>query len=230
MPDYVLPDVVEKRVRFFDGQFLQDQDFIDEQKYHLDRERRISRLLRITGIAQGLAVIARGSRQVTVKRGRAVDGLGRPPVLASDLALQLPAQFANQHGIDLHVVYQEMAVDMAMTGGKSERRWRESPKIAAVAPDGTVAVAPDGASTTWDGPTVLLAQLSVDPNGTVSVDSSAAQYAGQSLLGNLGVGTVDPGRYRLKVEGGDTALGGGLTVTGNVGIGTSSPEAKLDLG
>ena len=40
MADYVLPDVVEKRVRFFDGQFLQDQDFIDEQNYQLDREHR----------------------------------------------------------------------------------------------------------------------------------------------------------------------------------------------
>ena len=35
--NYELPSVVEKRVRFFDGQFLQEQDFIDEQKYHLDR-------------------------------------------------------------------------------------------------------------------------------------------------------------------------------------------------
>jgi hypothetical protein len=36
--DYTLPPVAEKRTRFFDGQFLVDQDFVDEQKYHLDRQ------------------------------------------------------------------------------------------------------------------------------------------------------------------------------------------------
>ena len=71
---------------------------------------------------------------------------------------------------------------MAQTGGKSARRWDESPKIAALAPDGTVAVAPDGASSTWDGPTVLLARLAAADNGTVTVDSTGARKAGLSGL------------------------------------------------
>ena len=56
------PDVVEKRVRFFDGQFLQDQDFVDEQNYHLDRERRHNRLLHGAGIADGPDVTAAAAR------------------------------------------------------------------------------------------------------------------------------------------------------------------------
>ena len=31
----------DSRVRYFDGQFLGSQDFIDEQRYHIDRLRRV---------------------------------------------------------------------------------------------------------------------------------------------------------------------------------------------
>jgi hypothetical protein len=46
--------------------------------------------------------------------------------------------------------------------------------------------------------------------------------------GNVGIGTADPGTYKLKVQSGDTYLGGGLTVTGattatgNVSVGAAS--------
>ena len=65
--DYTLPPVAEKRTRFFDGQFLTDQDFVDEQKYHLDRQRRHQRLLHVSGICEGLTVRATGANAVTVE-------------------------------------------------------------------------------------------------------------------------------------------------------------------
>src|SRR6266700_3193786 len=137
--NYDLPAAVDKRVRFFDGQFLQDQDFIDEQKYHLDRERRLSRLLRVTGIAEGLSVVPKVN-QVTVTPGMAVDGLGRHLVVAADLVVALPGkQFNQQQGVELSIIYQETPVDMATTGTKSQRRFSESPTVAAVAPSGAVA-------------------------------------------------------------------------------------------
>lgn len=216
MADYTQPDVVNKRVRFFDGQFLQDQDFIDEQKYHLDRERRQSRLLNITGIVSGLMVIKGGAYQVTVAKGVAVDTQGRQLVLATETNLRLPDTFANKQGIALHLVYRESPSDLAQTGGEGARRWDESPKIVALAPDGTAAVVPDGASSTWDGPTVLLAQLAVATNGDVTVDTTVARKAGLSVSGAVGIGTTTPGsdleignfdardRYlTLKVQGGN---------------------------
>jgi hypothetical protein len=216
MADYTQPDVVNKRVRFFDGQFLQDQDFIDEQKYHLDRERRQSRQLRVTGVTEGLMVTTGGAYQVTVAKGMAVDALGRHLVLATELALRLTDKFAKQQGIELYLIYQESPTDVAETGGRGARRWDESPKIAALAPDGTVAVAPDGVSSIWDGPTVLLARLAVADKGAVTIDSTAARRAGLSVSGNVGIGTTNPGsdlevgnfdarnRYlTLKVAGGN---------------------------
>lgn len=206
MADYAQPDVVQKRVRFFDGQFLQDQDFIDEQKYHLDRERRQSKLLRVTGITEGLTVTTSGAYQVTVTKGMAVDGLGRHLVLTTDTDLRLTDKFARKQDVELFLIYQESATDVAQTGGKSARRWDESPKIAALAPDGTVAVAPDGASSTWDGPTVRLARLAVADSGAVTVDRTAARSAGLSVPGAVGVGTSSPAA-KLEVSG-----AGGLNV------------------
>ncbi len=40
---------VDKRLRYSDGQLLTAQDLTDEQAYHLDRQRRLGRALRVTG-------------------------------------------------------------------------------------------------------------------------------------------------------------------------------------
>lgn len=216
MANYSQPDVVNKRVRFYDGQFLQDQDFIDEQKYHLDRERRQSTLLHVTGITEGLMVTTSGAYQVTVAKGVAVDSLGRQLILAAEMTLRLTDKFAKKQDIELYLIYQETETDVAQTGGKGATRWDESPKIVARAPDGTVAVAPDGASTTYEGPSVLLARLAVADNGVVTIDSTVARKAGLSVSGAVGIGTTNPGsdleignfdtrnRYlTLKVGGGN---------------------------
>ena len=65
---YEQPKDVVKRVRFFDGQYLQDQDFVDEQHYHIDRQRRHNRTLHVGGIADGLGVTSVvGAPQVLVQ-------------------------------------------------------------------------------------------------------------------------------------------------------------------
>jgi hypothetical protein len=110
--DYSQPSAVEKRVRFFDGQFLQDQDFVDEQKYHLDRERRHNRLLHLTGVAEGLAVASGGANKVSVAPGTAIDGDGRQLVLAQPATVDLPAEkFNDKQGIELYLTYEESAQD-----------------------------------------------------------------------------------------------------------------------
>ena len=45
-----------EKVGTFDGQFLKEQDFIDEQRYHLDRQRRLTRLVLGAGVLEGLEV------------------------------------------------------------------------------------------------------------------------------------------------------------------------------
>ncbi|MFJ4790912.1 hypothetical protein [Streptomyces sp. NPDC088794] len=223
MADYSQPDVVPKRVRFFDGQFLQDQDFIDEQKFHLDRERRQSRLLRLTGVATGLTVTSGAELRITVAAGMAVDALGRHLVLESGTTLQLDEDFADQQGIEVHLAYRETETDLTpdeAPGGAGARRWDESPRIVVVAPDGTTTVAPDDAPRDLDDHTVLLARLAV-ANDKVVVDLTAAQRSTLSVAGALGIGTTDPGsdldigdyspqdrHLTFKVAGGDGHRGG----------------------
>ncbi|WP_416978248.1 hypothetical protein [Streptomyces sp. T028] len=195
MADYSQPDVVPKRVRFFDGQFLQEQDFIDEQKFHLDRERRQSRLLRFTGVATGLTVTSDAERRITVAAGMAVDALGRHLVLAAGTTLELDEHFDDQQGIEVHLAHREAATDLTpdeAPGGAGARRWDESPRIVVVAPDGTTTVAPDDAPRDLDDHTVLLARCAV-ANGQVVVDLTAAQRSTLSVAGALGIGTTAPG-------------------------------------
>lgn len=223
MADYTQHDVVPKRVRFFDGQFLQEQDFIDEQKFHLDRERRQSRLLRLTGVSAGLTVTSDAESRITVTAGMAVDALGRHLVLAADTTVLLDEDFADQQGIEVHLAYRESASDMTpegAPGGAGARRWDESPRIVVVAPDGTTTVVPEDASPELDDHTVLLARLAV-ANGQVVVDLTAAQRSTLSVAGALGIGTDAPasdleiGDYgprdrhlTFKVAGGDGHRGG----------------------
>ncbi|MGH3612873.1 MAG: tail fiber domain-containing protein [Pseudonocardia sp.] len=215
MADYTQPDVVNKRVRFFDGQFLQDQDLIDEQRYHLDRVRRLPAIVGMRGIVTGLAVVSPGAYQVRVTPGSAVDARGRQLVLAADLTLALPAnQFSDTRDVDLVLVFQELPADLAQTGSESHRRFDETPKLAAVTPDGKVAVAPAGALPTWDGPSVPLARLVVSAAGAITVDAPVTLRAGLAVPGRVGVGTATPG-VPLDVvgSGGDQV---DLRVTGRV--------------
>ncbi|MFY1698914.1 hypothetical protein [Solwaraspora sp. WMMA2101] len=202
MADYTQPDVVSKRVRFFDGQFLEDQDFIDEQKFHLDRERRQSRLLRLTGVSDGLTLTAADEPStVTVSAGMAVDALGRHLVLAVGTDIALGSGFANQQNVEVRLAYQESPTDVGQTGdgGVGARRWEERPKVVAVAPNGATAVAPAEAPPELEGPTVLLGRLTVAANGDVTVDPTAAHRSSLSMSGGIGIGTASVGSGGLDV-------------------------------
>jgi hypothetical protein len=215
--NYDLPDAVEKRVRFFDGQFLQDQDFVDEQKYHLDRVRRHTKLLHVAGVADGLAVGPAGANAVTVGPGTAIDSDGRQLVLAQALTVDLPAEtFNNKRGIRLYLTYKENAVDrQTEEGAENDTRWQERPEVVRVGP---------GQAYSGTAPPVLLAEVALDDKGTVTVDGTVRRYSGVRLPGPGADAPV------MRAAGtGSVGLTGSLTVDGSVGIGTTSPRARLDI-
>lgn len=256
MADYTQPAAANRRVRFFDGQYLVDQDFVDEQKYHIDRERRLGKVLRISGIVEGLTVSTPAANTVVVATGTAIDSDGRMLVLAQERRITLTgATFNGKQGIRLLIVYREQETEMATTGSLSERRWLEDPQVVAVTTDGQSSEPIKNPNL----PTIPLAQLRLDNKGFVTPDAGIAQYAGLQIPGAVGLGTALPTGWRLSVNGrtrlggtadyrGDAVLsvapgtvsfdapnvpGGRLVVdgtTGNVGIGIASPGGfKLNV-
>jgi hypothetical protein len=231
--NYDLPENgVVKRVRYFDGLFLKDQDFIDDQKYHTDRQRRPNLLLRVAGICDGLAVLVENN-QVKVTQGSALDNHGRLIVLSETVSIDLKGQAGE---VDIFISYQEEASDITQAnndksaagapaaanskGAKGATRWWENPRIEAI----LKTAKPTAEDTIWLGRvTVSGTTVQGNPNlqfrqySGVYLPSSASSKNGPTLRSG---GNVNP---TLAVLTGD------LSVTGNVGIGTNTPGAKLDV-
>ncbi|MFC4584931.1 tail fiber domain-containing protein [Sphaerisporangium corydalis] len=206
MSKYDQPDVVQRRVRFFDGQFLRDVDFIDEQHYHLDRVHGIAKALRTTGVHHGLEVTATGQNLVVVAAGGAFDRLGRQIVLPSPVEVHLPERFRGKSGIGIAIAYLASEAAMATSeGSKENTRWDETPALGVfLSGEEPFAIRADQAETRWDlvgASSVTLAHLAVSAGGEVTVDTGFAERTGLRVPGVLGVGVAEP-LARLHVAGG----------------------------
>jgi len=110
-------------VRYYDEQFLKDQNFINEQKYHINRQR-LSNRLHVSGIIEGLEVDEnKEDGKLTIMPGTAIDQKGRMIVLTRQKPIEIPSE-----GI-LAIVYQE-EVDPLRNDG--EERWQEKPIVTMV--------------------------------------------------------------------------------------------------
>jgi hypothetical protein len=106
---------INKRMNWFDRQFLRAQDFMDEQDHHLDRGRRHNRLMHTAGVVEGLLVTgAVGSNTVTISAGSALDDLGREIVLRTPATLTLTTGSAS---LDILVLYGESETDPSTDPG-----------------------------------------------------------------------------------------------------------------
>lgn len=83
---------IDKRLNYFDGQFLEAKDFNAEQAYHIDRLRRACKTALKPGIIEGLEVTTTSDgQQLTVARGVAIDAEGRQIILNEPLTVALNA-------------------------------------------------------------------------------------------------------------------------------------------
>ncbi len=234
MANYDQPDYVEKRPRYFDGQFLVDQDFIDEQKYHLDRARRHSALLHVSGIAEGLTISPGSDFKITVESGVAVDGAGRQVVVAADQTVDLKS-FASgaTTKVDLLLAYQRAAADIQQEQGSADyTRWDERPFIQAVAAGQAVyAPSPDELKGRFEGQylPIPLARLTVTTQG-IEVDNSVRQYSGLRLPGPAAASpTLRAGVNGRAEFSEELRIRKALLVDGGLGIGTTEPKQKLHV-
>lgn len=220
---YDIPKYVDKRLRYFNNQFLQEGDFIDEQKYSINRQRLHNRSLHTPGVAEGLDVQAEiGATQVQIEEGAALDEQGRQIVLLNrqsgvEVKDRAGKPFKQQRVL-LVISYpdQEQASDVATVGGQGATRWWEQPKIEFY----LEAEAPS------ENSHLRLALLEIGDDGKISrVDTSVRKIAG----GKTGV--TDNSIDEAKLSG---DVRGKLVNTGNKhnhtdGNGDTIKHSNLDL-
>ncbi|MGG6263467.1 tail fiber domain-containing protein [Leptolyngbya sp. AN03gr2] len=229
--NYEQPPYVSKRVRYFDGQYLKVQDFVEDQQYHIDRARRPARSLFVAGILDGLTM-QKGSLKYRVQLypGSAIDPTGQQILLDQKLTYnkqQMLRQQQDYFELDVEslstkqpnektelIVFVSFAEQEADSEEGGHTRFEECPQIEIVPLD-----RPPSNS-------IPLAKLTITKDG-VSVDPTVRQYSGLQLP----VPTGKPLTLRSAGDGNsDRAIfSGNLTLNGNLGIGTLSPETRLHV-
>ncbi len=187
-----------KRLNYFNGQFLREEDFTEEQTYHLDMRRRHNLRLHTPGIVFGLAVTP-GTGKVTVQPGMAIDVQGREIIL--DTATDVPITVAT----DITISYKEDTTDQTSeTGVAGSKRWTETPVLANAANiNGVVlakvsAVSPLALNNTfrplYSAPAVegdLTVKRDLTVLGNVTVQGTTTSINAQEMRGNVILGDAD---------------------------------------
>ena len=213
-----MPDV-EKRLRYFTNQFLQEPDFTDEQAYHRDRQQRHNRTFHTPGIAEGLTVTANvGATEAVVAAGTAVDTAGQQIVLAANRSVTLNTSANRNQWVLLVISYHEETSDPATVGGEGDTRWHENPRVEALPEAG--APPPDTH--------IRLARLRLDADGRVAERQDDVRVrAGVRVGDELDVRRLrlarpgeDPGRWPVLSSGAanQADVTGALRVTGNANV------------
>ncbi len=207
-----------KRLNYFNGQFLREKDFNDEQGYHVRHQRDHARLLHTPGIAEGLDIPdpPAGATAVTVNAGVAYDDQGRRILLADNAALELADLPANQ-AIYVTIAYGEAQTDPTdETGITGNTRWTEAPLIE------TSTTAPADPNEK-----LVLARVSRSGTEVSTIDRSERRAAGvkggdlEVLSVTFASESIAPSGW-VKTElgaSGRADVGGSLRVTGNLIVG-----------
>jgi hypothetical protein len=185
-----------QRVRYFNGEFLQEGDFNGEQAYHIRMRYLHNRWLHTLGIANGLEVTAGpGPLQVTVSPGLAVarviearipeflgEDVGKEIVLTSSLVVDVPGAPAGQS-----YVVASFAEQPAQPVTAGDTRWLERPDVRAL---------PNGSPVPDNQTRLILARVTLNAAGTsvTAVDLSERRGAGIR-------GEVESTQIRLPVSG-----------------------------
>jgi len=222
---------LDKRVRYFDGQLLNEKDFNLAQDYLIERSRRHARLLHSPGITEGLTVDAAvGASEAKVAPGSAVDDQGQQIVLVESRVLPLGAALANKTVLVV-ITYAELESDPATAGGQGSTRWQERPKVEVF----------DATSAPSETASPRLARLVLDANGKVTQnDASVRRIAGARLGSELELRRLTLSRDSVASSGwpaltcgaaGRMDLAGDLQVGGalSVGPGKIAADGEFNL-
>jgi len=175
MANYDIPQYPSKRLRYFNNQFLIDQDFIDDDAAQIGHERAFLRALCIAGVCEGLQVTYPTTNlPPSVSAGIAIDKAGRMIVVdhATDALVKSDALADGDYFIHISFLETEDAKASGQ-GAPDFTRWKQTPVVNATAKS---AALPDGA--------VVLGSCTVQNKVFVGAGSTIGrQYSGLRLPG-----------------------------------------------
>ena len=223
-----MPDDINKRMNYFDRQFLRAADFKVEQDYHLHRHRLHNKLLHTPGVGaeNDLKVSGDvGTNMLTVAAGIAIDVEGREIVLLQQHHHPIPAETkpgTYELTVRLEEVPSEPSTDPGVEGNT---RTKDEPTFELLAPN---MVKP---------PMLRLATVEVDPAGTLkSEPTSIRAFAGTTIGASSSFESVTANTLTLKKTGIDIAKRPDLSSnsSGDILLRTtrpanSSPEESLRI-
>ena len=198
-----------KRLNYFTSQFLVEQDFKDEQAYHVAMRRRHNQVLHSWGIAHDLVVTRSADKVVSVSPGTAIDKDGREIVLldATPVTLSTPGPGDVYVTIAYHEISEQ--ADLYQSGViHNYTRTTEAPGLE------IVTTPPPG-----DGSVVVLAKIHLDGSGNVdTIDPSVRRNAGSAVPAETDL-TVNSLVTNTATAHGDVDIGGAAHLSGPLGVG-----------
>ncbi|KCZ70543.1 hypothetical protein ANME2D_02563 [Candidatus Methanoperedens nitroreducens] len=239
-----------KRMRYFDGLFLKQEEFNLEQNYHIRMRRLHNRHLHGWGIVWGLDVAKKDPTTVTIKEGMALDrvkaksydgiyeeDVSQEIVLTKDTDVNLSSSTSNYEYIYISY-HQEESDVVEEKGGDKKIHWSESALIEhGDKPGGeekiilAKVVLKDNADNTGK-----IVDSIVYSEGNIPLRTYAGAYGRLTLpnekdSSNLPYieGMRSGSLNGIQINSGITNFTGALSVEGNVGIGTTTPSERLEI-
>jgi hypothetical protein len=171
---------LDKRMNYFERQFLRAQDLMDEQDYAQDRRTRVVRLLHTPGVAEGLAVTAGAAAgTISVAAGTAIDASGRLIVLLTPVTLNLRADAT---AANVFVSFSEAESDPSSDPGiTGNARIRETPVVIQVRTAPAAAEQPPAGGVLLASVGLNNGQLTPPPTGGSNPDNTVRARAGTVL-------------------------------------------------
>lgn len=198
---------IRKRLNYYTGLFLQEEDFIAEQNYHVAQQKEQNKLLLTPGIVDpntGLVVtVSADKTKVTVSAGVAIDAAGNQLIVldGDDNRKDIATTFTTEQDVFLTLSSQELITD-APPGGTGTRIFAK-PKFEVI----PTTLPPS------EDVKIRLAQLKIGPTGIVGTpDFSVRKAAGVRVAGGLaglkvgGTEVRSPGGTIELVQGSGSAI------------------------
>ncbi len=220
-----------QRLHYFHLQFLQEEDFTEEQTYHLSMRRRHNQFLHTWGIVDRLEVEKTGDKKVIITPGMAIDRDGKEIIVTSqDLEREVDLSDHTNKELYLLIFHHEEDTDETDQVGLTDKtKTTESFKTELVdsPPEGEF------------DKKLILAKITVDFDGNVAdIDDSEATKAGANMGEGImpaikltvenhdkdewpemkGYDVESPGVQGIEVTSANTAFSGSLTVKGELSI------------